>query len=121
MITEWLGLAIYCIGGSPSWRLLFGLECVPGISIFIGSFRVPRSSRFLALQGRYDEVLKLEEFIVAYMEVGTIQTCETANSFRLGAQIKRNKAKELWSKPIFTKKSYMRRVALFAMLVLPQE
>ena len=38
MVTEWLGLAFYFVSGNISWRLLFGLQFVPGVAMLLGSF-----------------------------------------------------------------------------------
>jgi sugar porter (SP) family MFS transporter len=41
------------------WRWMLGLECVPAILYFFGLFIVPKSPRWLAMKGEYDEAHKI--------------------------------------------------------------
>lgn len=42
-----------------NWRWMLGLETLPAILYFFGLFAVPRSPRWLAMKGYYDEALKV--------------------------------------------------------------
>lgn len=42
-----------------NWRWMLGLEAVPAILYFLGLFLVPRSPRWLAMQGRFDEAISI--------------------------------------------------------------
>ncbi|MCI4670304.1 MAG: sugar porter family MFS transporter [Bacteroidia bacterium] len=41
------------------WRWMLGLETVPAIMYFLGLFFVPRSPRWLAMKGEFDEALEV--------------------------------------------------------------
>ncbi len=42
-----------------NWRWMLGLEAVPAIIYFFALFIVPRSPRWLAMKGQYDEALRI--------------------------------------------------------------
>ena len=42
-----------------NWRWMLGLEALPAILYFFGLFIVPRSPRWLAMKGEYDEALRI--------------------------------------------------------------
>lgn len=42
-----------------NWRWMLGLEALPAILYFFGLFIVPRSPRWLAMKGKYDEALAI--------------------------------------------------------------
>ena len=42
-----------------NWRWMLGLEALPAILYFFALFIVPRSPRWLAMKGRYDEALEV--------------------------------------------------------------
>ncbi|MBR9919220.1 MAG: sugar porter family MFS transporter [Bacteroidetes bacterium] len=42
-----------------NWRWMLGLEALPAILYFFALFIVPRSPRWLAMKGRYDEALEI--------------------------------------------------------------
>jgi SP family arabinose:H+ symporter-like MFS transporter len=42
-----------------NWRWMLGLEALPAILYFFGLFVVPRSPRWLAMKGEYDEALRI--------------------------------------------------------------
>ena len=45
--------------GEYNWRWMLGLEMIPAVLYFIGLFAVPRSPRWLAMKGEFDEALKV--------------------------------------------------------------
>ncbi len=45
--------------GEYNWRWMLGLEAVPAILYFFSLFIVPRSPRWLAMKGHYDEALQI--------------------------------------------------------------
>jgi len=45
--------------GEYNWRWMLGLEAVPAIVYFFGLFLVPRSPRWLAIKGYYDEAVRI--------------------------------------------------------------
>ena len=42
-----------------NWRWMLGLEALPAVLYFFALFIVPRSPRWLAMKGKYDEALKI--------------------------------------------------------------
>ncbi len=42
-----------------NWRWMLGLEAIPAVLYFFALFIVPKSPRWLAMKGRYDEALKI--------------------------------------------------------------
>jgi MFS family permease len=100
MVTEWFGLAFYFIKGNASWRLLFGLQFVPATIVFIGSFWMPFSPRWLALKGRYDECLEVLRKIHDNQEDHAFYEKEF---HQIRAQIEQEKAEKLGLIDIFRK------------------
>lgn len=45
--------------GEYNWRWMLGLETLPAILYFLGLFFVPRSPRWLAMKGEFDEALQI--------------------------------------------------------------
>ena len=115
MLTEWIGLGFYFVGGNVSWRLLLGLQLIPPVLMFTGSFFIPESPRWLALKGRYEECLAVLKRIH--------QTDELDDEFylkeyhQIRAQVELDRAEQLGLAAIWKRPSYRKRfllVALFA-------
>jgi len=45
--------------GEYNWRWMLGLEAVPAVIYFLGLFLVPKSPRWLAMKGYYDEAVRI--------------------------------------------------------------
>ena len=98
-VTEWLGLGFYFIPGQASWRVLFGLQAIPTVVMFVGSFWMPESPRYLALKGRYEETLSVLQRIHAGVQD---QGADGEEFYRkeyhqIKAQIELDKAEQLVS------------------------
>jgi hypothetical protein len=109
MITEWLGLAFYFIKGNASWRVLFGLQYLPGFMMLAGSFFMPESPRWLVLRDRYDDAQKVLRRMHSNEHDETFYVLEFQ---QISAQIEYEKSQHFGVLAIFKKKSYFRRVAL---------
>jgi sugar porter (SP) family MFS transporter len=64
-----------------NWRWMLGLETLPAILYFFGLFFVPRSPRWLALKGKYDEALEIMKKALS-PEEAQIQLEEVKESLR---------------------------------------
>ncbi len=73
------------VAESP-WRWMLGLEALPAILYFVGLFFVPRSPRWLLMQGRKDEALPIMQMAVgnvaAVQEIDEIQTAMARDAER---------------------------------------
>ena len=103
------GLGFYFIPGQASWRLLFGLQVLPGAGMLIASFWMPFSPRWLALKGRYDESLEVLKRIHGGHQDDTFYKQEF---HQIKTQIELDKEEQLGLKAIFSKPSYRRRILL---------
>lgn len=57
VIAYWTCFGTRYLAGAASFRVPFGLQMVPGVILFVGSFAMPPSPRWLAMKGRDDEAL----------------------------------------------------------------
>lgn len=119
MITEWLGLAFYFLPDNTSWRVLFGLQFLPGLAMLNGSFWMPFSPRWLVYVGRYDEAKVVLKRIHSGIEHN--EHYADIEFHQIRAQIEADKVEKLGVKDIFRKKSYMRRIALVAGFFFAQQ
>ena len=101
--------AFYFIPGNASWRLLYGLQLLPGVAVIVESFYMPESPRWLALKGRYSECLEVLRKVHNSHEDRSFYEREF---HQIRAQIEHDKAAKLGVKKILTKKSYIRRISL---------
>lgn len=119
MVTEWLGLAFYFIPGNASWRLLFGLQFIPGIAMLVASRWMPFSPRWLAYVGRYEEAREVLRLMHSESPEG--EHFYEVEFVQIKAQIEQDKAEKLGVKQIFTRRSYAKRIALIAGFFFAQQ
>lgn len=101
--------------GDSAWRLLLGLQLVPTCAMFIGSFWMPFSPRWLAAQGRYEECCAILQKLHG-SEPGENFYLKEYHQIR--AQIEYEKEEKLGLKAIFRRPSYRKRIYLVAGLAL---
>ena len=118
LITEWLGLGVYYIYGNASWRLLFGLQFVPAVLMLAGSYWMPESPRWLALADRYEDALTVLQQVHSNGRDDTFYQLEFQ---QIKAQIQHDKDHQLGVKDIFTKRSYIWRIALIVGFFFAQQ
>ncbi|VVE29666.1 MFS transporter [Pandoraea fibrosis] len=70
------GLLSYVVLAHHDWRVLFALEAVPALFLFIVRRYVPESARWLESQGRYEEadavVSKVERSVMRRLQLETL-------------------------------------------------
>ena len=74
--------------GEYNWRWMLGLETLPAILYFFGLFFVPRSPRWLAMKGEFDEALRIMK-----RASGAEKAKEVLNAVRDSIQAEAGKAK----------------------------
>jgi sugar porter (SP) family MFS transporter len=58
--AAWIGYACYFSKNlSFQWRFMLAAQCFPPLILFIGSFKLPESPRWLVTQGRHQEALDI--------------------------------------------------------------
>lgn len=128
-LTEWLGLGFYFLKGNANWRLLLGLQLVPGVAMLAASFWMPFSPRWvsgsssmnvhrtqayqilqLIMKGRHNEAL----VILKRMHKGVLNDDEfyLREFHQIKAQIALDNEERLGFGAILRKKSYRHRLVL---------
>jgi sugar porter (SP) family MFS transporter len=78
-----------------NWRWMLGLEAIPAIIYFFALFVVPRSPRWLAMKGKYDEAIQVMKKVV--IEEEAIRIVESVkNSMEKEEHQKKLPIKELF-------------------------
>lgn len=106
-------------GTNTNWRILFGLQAVPTAIMFIASFWMPFSPRWLVMKGRYDEAQAVLKRIHGGMHED--DTFYEREFHQIKAQIELDKEEHLGVRQIFTKPSYRKRIFLVVNFFLFQQ
>ena len=112
MLTEWMGLGFYFLKGNASWRLLLGLQLVPGVAMLVASYWMPFSPRWLCMKGRYEEALVVLKHMHGGMHDDTFYMREY---YQIKSQIELDKAERLGVGAIVRKKSHRKRLTLIVL------
>ena len=95
--------------GKWNWRWMLGLEAIPAILYYLGLFIVPRSPRWLMVQGKNEEALKVMKKVVSEEEANN-QINEVAQSIADDANKAKSKVSDLFKKS-------MRKVIVIGLIV----
>lgn len=114
LFTQCIGLGLYFVQGNTSWRVLFGLQYLPAAVLFLFSFWMPESPRWLSLKGRHAEALETLRRLHGSDSVG--EHDESSSYYQefvqIRAQIEEEKTHTGSWRKILRKRSYLRRFAL---------
>lgn len=109
--TTWFGLGMSFVGGTAGFRVLYGLQLIPGVLMLVGSLWMPESPRWLALMNRYDECLAVLKKV--HGDEDSANNSFYAREFhQIQAQIELERSERLGISDIITKPSYRKRVLL---------
>lgn len=81
-----------------NWRWMLGIEAIPAIAYFLALFLVPRSPRWLAMKGKYDDALAIMRQTVG--DKAEEQLNAVKQSLKAGAKEKVRHLAILFSKPL---------------------
>lgn len=95
--------------GKWNWRWMLGLETVPAIFYYVGLSFVPRSPRWLMVQGKNDEALQVINLIVSEEEANS-QLKEVTKSISDDKNKEKAKVSDLFKKS-------MRKVIVIGLIV----
>lgn len=95
--------------GKWNWRWMLGLEAVPAILYYIGLHLVPRSPRWLMVQGQKKEALEVMNLIVS-KEEANVQINEVEQSVSEDKNKEKSKISDLFKKS-------MRKVIVIGLIV----
>jgi MFS family permease len=103
-------LAFYFLKGNANWRLLLGLQLVPGVAMLVASYWMPFSPRWLCMKGRHEEALA----VLKRMHGGITDDDEfyLREFHQIKAQIELDEQERLGFGAILRKKSYRHRLIL---------
>ncbi len=83
--------------GKWNWRWMLGLEALPAVLYYLGLFIVPRSPRWLMIQGRNDEALEVMKKVASEKEAQN-QIDEVAQSIVEDQKKEKSKLGDLFKK-----------------------
>ncbi|EXJ56040.1 hypothetical protein A1O7_08971 [Cladophialophora yegresii CBS 114405] len=118
MFTEWIGLGLYFIDSDVSWRLLLGLQLVPAVAMFAGSFWMPFSPRWLILKDRNEEALVV---LKKMHSAPGHEDFPLREYHQIRAQIELDRSERLGVSSILSKKSYRKRLMIVVGAALFQQ
>lgn len=114
LFAQSIGLGVYFLDGNASWRLLFGLQCIPAVMMLTLSLWIPESPRWLCLRGRHEEALEVLQKLHADVQGSRddeILLCHQEYAL-IRAQIEDEKTTTASWRRILTTRSYVKRFAL---------
>ncbi|KAH8810647.1 MFS transporter [Xylogone sp. PMI_703] len=118
--TTWFGLGMSFVRGTAGFRVLYGLQLIPGVLMLVGSLWMPESPRWLALVDRYDQCLAVLKKIHGD-DTSTSDSFYAREFHQIKAQIELEKSERLGIWDIITKPSYRRRVLLIMVFYFFQQ
>ena len=104
-----MGLGFSFLKGNAAWRVLLGIQLVPGVAMLVASYWMPFSPRWLCMKGRHEEALAVLKQIHGGMHDETFYLREF---HQIKSQIELDQAQNLGLMSIIKKPSYRRRMYL---------
>jgi hypothetical protein len=104
-----VGLGFSFLKGNAAWRVLLGIQLVPGVAMLVASYWMPFSPRWLCMKGRHEEALAVLKRIHGGMHDETFYLREF---HQIKSQIELEQAQSLSLLDILKKPSYRRRMYL---------